>query len=78
MFPFSLVGSATLGDYSVFMIDSGWLGLAVALAPLLLLATMYLANKPQPRPEPTAWRLNDGRWKRAKGRVRPTDWADAR
>lgn len=78
MFPFSVIHGTQLGEVQVFFIHSGWVVAFVTLAPLLLLATMYLANKPQPRPEPTAWRLNDGRWKRAKGRVRPIDWADAR
>jgi hypothetical protein len=77
MFFLGIIHTAQIGDYSLYSIHTGWLGLALLLAPVLLLWSMYVANKPQPAPESTAWRLNDGRWKRAKGRVRPVDWAEA-
>ena len=78
MFPFTVLHTAQIGDVQLIAVHSTWFTLLVVTAPILLLWTMYLANKQQPQPEPTAWRLNDGRWKRAGGRVRPVDWADAR
>lgn len=78
MFPFSVLHTAQIGDVQLIAVHAGWIVAFAILAPALLVSTMTVANRQQPQPEPTAWWLNDGRWKRAKGRVRPVDWADAR
>lgn len=61
MFPFSTVMVAQIGDHTLYSIHNAWLTILVLALPVLLFGTMYLANKPQPTPNPDAWRQNEGR-----------------
>lgn len=55
MFPFTAFPSVNFGDTTLVAVHGEWLLLAIFFGTALLLGTMWLANREQPKPSARHW-----------------------